>query len=303
MWTNIFNLKALIQSAEVSIPTRQNVRIFLEDYDESQLPDTAISEDSETVKNIIYNEPQADSSNPITLNGTVEVALDFPKIVWDTVLVSSDLLLTTVYIENRDYVIDYFVGKISRADPTPAAPTIADGGAVYVWYLPFNQLISGTDYDIDYSAGTIVRRAGGDIANKSSVWIDYTHSNQTPTDNAITECIREAQSFILPRLKSPYDEDSDDEGLRALHTNLSMYYLCLSQTFKELNNARIGDSDKYARRWRELAGSYLSLAMALFSKYLKITASEAGGLIQNRFPSSRTRTYSSPVRHPNTRRY
>ncbi len=290
--TNIETLKKIIQTVTVSLPNVLNERIKLTLFEDGQLTHSNVDTDSEVVKIIRQAIPTAESNNPLTLNGAVPINLSSQKIVWDSVVVADSLALTTVYVENDDYVIDYENGTVER---TTVGSTIPDGGAVYVWYLPYVVLVSGNDYNIDYDNGIIKRRAGTTIPNKATVFVDYSHSQATVTDTLLTELILEMEAWLEPKLKSNFSLDSSDEGLKAASTNYCMYLFCLSASLKELRVGGKDNSDDLARRWNDLADKYLNTAVTMFSKYLSVSSIQIGGMIQNRYTKSRQRTLYSPT--------
>jgi len=300
MFADIDTIKSLLQSTELAIPNIYNERLVLNGYESSQLAHTSIDEDSESVKVLQQNEPVADSGNPLTLNAGTAVSLDYQKLAWNSVVVASDLALTTVYTENYDYVIDYFNGLITLADP---AGSLATGTAVYVWYIPYTVMTNDDDYSINYAEGLITRRAGTSIPENGTVYVDYSHAQATVTDNAIYEAMRQSDDFILARLKSGYDISSPDEGLRSAANNYALYVLCQSLAVKELKTAPKDQSDDIAQQLRLLGEKYESLAMSQFSKFIKITPLDYGGLIKNRFVTKRRRSHQSPTLSTRQRRF
>jgi len=298
--TNIDTIKSLIQSFLITIPNILNERIQFELFEASQLEHTNIDNLSETVKIIRDALPLLDVKSPITLTDQDPVSLTSQKIVWDTVIVSNTLSLTTIYVENDDYIIDYTNGTITR---TTTGTTIPNGGTIYIWYLPFTILTSGSDYNINYDFGTLTRRAGSSIPNNATIYVDYSHSQATVTDTSLLEIIDEMEHFVKPRLKSGFTLDSDDAGLKSAATNFCLYLFCLSQSLKELHVAGKDDSDKLASQWMKLSDKYLDTANVLFSKYLKTTTKQLGGIIQNRFTTSRKKVVTSPTINARIRRH
>lgn len=289
--TNIDTIKKIIQNTSVYKPTIYNEKIQLTLFEAGQIPNTNIVTDTENIKIIRQNEPTLDSKSPITLNNQDPVSLSNSLIVENTVVVASSLLLSVVYTENKDYIIDYYTGKIER---TSLGSSITSRSQVYVWFIPFIKLSSGSDYNIDYSAGTIKRRAGTSIPNKASIYVDYTHAQNVPMDDAIYECIYEMEAFLENKLKAGFDFDSDNRALKSAATNFSIYLLCLAQAFKELTIASKTSSDDIAKQWFSLADKYLKVAKDLFGPFLLTSTKQIGGLIQNRFTTNRSRTTQSP---------
>jgi len=298
--TDIETVKKVIQSDKVFVSEQLNNRLKLVLFNKAQLEFTNITEDSEKVKIIRVNAPHADSHNPITLNDQDPVDLDAQKIAWDSVVVASDLILTTVYVESDDYIIDYENGAVSRSS---IGSTIPNGGTVYVWYIPFVVLTTGDDYNIDYNTGEINRRAGSSIPNNATVYVDYNHTETAPGDALLLELIEEMEAMIVPKLKGGFSVDSADKGLKAAATNYVLYAFCLAASLKELNIAGRNTSDDLARRWHDLADKYLALAKSMFSKYLSVSTQQLGGLIQNRFAENRKRTIQSPTITARLRRH
>lgn len=289
--TDVETLRKIIQTAAVTIPNVMNERITLTLFEDGQLENANVDENSESIKIIRQLAPAEDTNNPLALNGNVAVNLDTQKPVWDTVVVADDQLLTTVYVENDDYVIDYVNGTVERAT---VGSTITDGQSVYVWHVPFVTLVSGDDYNIDYDNGIIKRRAGTTIPNKATVFCDYSHSQASVTDALLVEIILEMEAWIEPRLKSGFTIDSADPGLKAAATNYCMYLFCLSAALKELHVAGKDNSDDIARRWNELSEKYIKTAIMMFSKYLTVSSQTFGGMIQNRYVKNKQRTLYSP---------
>lgn len=289
--TDISTVLTVIQSEEIFVTDIENDEIKLTLFEDGQLTYGNITSGSEVVKIIRENEPVADSHNPLTLNDQTAVDLDPEYIVPDSVVVASDAILTTVYVENDDYIIDYSSGTVER---TSLGSSIANGGTVHVWYIPFVCLTGGSDYNIDYGAGTIKRRAGSSIPNKATVYVDYNHSSTNPSDDLIRELIEEMEALIEPKLKGGYTLDSDDIGLKGAATNYVLYGYCLAASLKELKFGNKDESDHIAAEWRRLSKDYLMMARNMFSPYLAVSTQQLGGLIENRYTNGRKRTSLSP---------
>ena len=292
-------IRKIIQADSVIIPNVRNDRLVLEGTENTQLSFSNLDEDSESIKISQANTPHTDSHNPITLNANVPVNLDFQKIVWDSIVIAADAFGTVIYVENLDYVIDYFNGTLLRS----SGSSIPDGGNVYAFYLPFTVLTKDVDYTIDYDFGQIARRSSGDIPDGATIFADYSHSQSTVTDSAIDEAISQAEAFINTRLRSGFDIKDPDEGLKSAASFFVVYNLCLAKSFQELNVASRDISDDLAKQWQNLAGQYLDIANSYFAKYLDVGTLQAGGLIQNRFVQNRARIIQSPPVPRSKRRY
>ncbi|MCP4608917.1 MAG: hypothetical protein GY845_09410 [Planctomycetes bacterium] len=297
--TDIETIKKIIQAGEVFIPTIFDERIELILFERAQLNHKNIVENSESVKIIRTNVPTQNSVTLVLVDQN-PINLDSTKIVRDTVVVADDAVLSTVYIENVDYIVDYINGSIER---TTLGSSITSGDAVYAWFVPYITLTDGGDYNFHYGEGQLNRRAGTTIPNKATVFIDYAHSEGLPSDELITETIKDMEAFIEPKLKAPFTLDSAERGLKAAATNYTMYGICLAMGFRELNVAGKDISDSLAKRWMDLSKMYISTAAQLFAKYLKVASIQWGGMVQNRYVRTGHKTMISPSVQRTTRRH
>lgn len=300
MLTDIKTIKSVLSLGKPYIPVVMNERIALNLTQYSQLQNAPLVENMEFVKRITRYTPVVDPKCPITLNDEVAVDLSYQKIVWNTVTVSSDAILTTIYTENIDYIIDYVNGTIKRT----SASAISSGSTIYIWYQEYEVLVKDQNYDIDYINGQI-RRKGSVIPNDATVYVDYVYSPLTLDDSFINEIIKESENYLSSKLKSTYTLTSSDEGLKSAATNFTLYLLCLAQAAQELSTGR-DNSDAISKQWIALSVKYLELSRNMFMPFANSTALldiPAGGLIQNQYSASRTKSMISPTVSVSTRRY
>jgi len=291
--TNLSTILKILISGEIIIPDIFNEQVKLLVYDQTQMQNKNISSGSERVKIIRQSAPSANAGNPVTLINQVPVSLSHQLIVPNTVVVASSLFLSTVYVENADFIIDYFNGTIER---TSTGSTITSGGQVYVWYLPFTQLNQSDDYSLDYVSGKIKRKSGSSIPDKATVFVDYAISTvDSFSDTQIEELIKEMEAYIAPHLKPSYSITSTDEGLKAAATNYVLYLCCLSGSLNTLNYPN-DISNKVSDSWLKLSEKYFSLASELFRTYLStpLPSFSASGTIENRYLKARSIQKVSP---------
>jgi hypothetical protein len=276
-------IKKVLQSVEVTILNVRNERIVLEGTSESQLQHTNIDTDTESVKMVAVTEPVAESSNPVTMESGVWSGLSSNKIVWDSVVVASDLILTTVYAEGPDYVVDYDNGRVRISNSSSSIP---GGSSVYIWYIPWDVKERGVDYYFDYDQGQVRRTGSNGIPDGGTVWVDYSHSQATTTDRLIDETIDSVETYVSMRLKSGYDLTSSNFSLKSGVTSLALYHICLSEGQKVLRMAAKDDAEGLSEEWRHLAEEYLTSSKRELSKFMDVSSLPAGGVIRNRYSAS-----------------
>ena len=254
----------------------------------TQLSHTNIDSGSERVK--ILRQVIPTGPVTLTLSGTAPSATGDTYLVRNSVMVTSDISGLVALIENKDYIVDYELGTIERAS---LDSDIDDGDTVFVWYLKFTVLTGGSDYNIDLDEGTLTRRAGSSIPDSATLFVDYSHSQQTVSDELIDEAILEAEGFMEQNTKTHAPTDTD-QALKASANYFALSIICLSQAGKELRTAR-DDSSDIAKEWYLLGQKYLSLAASYFSPFTRLLELYAGGLIKNRSVIQRTSTMVSPT--------
>lgn len=282
MFCTTQDIKELLMISNSPTQNVFDAETLLLDYDDSYLQNILITSASEVVKAIRRNTPYQDALSPITLIENVTSRLTYQKIVKGSVVVANDITLAIVYVENVDYVIDYYNGTIAIASTGSSIPS---GGTVYVWYLPFTVLSRDTDYSIDYSKGTIRRVFGTSVPSNSICFIDYAHSDQTVPDAAITSAIKRAQSIISDNLSEQYSLSSPDEGLKSAAMYFTAYLLSLALSSREITLARSDSSSDISNAFRSIAKDFLATAQTNFSKYLKTSSMNTLEIIANRAAS------------------
>jgi len=267
-YTDIDTIKKILQAMPKIFANIKNEEIVFTAFDKQDLQYSNIDDTTEIVKIIRVATPSQDQ---VTLNDTTEADLTGTFIVPNTVVVASDLTLTTHYIENKDYIIDYDSGKISRAS---VGGSIPNGASVYVWYLPFVQLTSSSDYNIDNDEGTLTRRAGTSIPNGATTYVDYSHSQGNVPDDMIQESIDETENFFSTIIKSEY-LTSTDETLKSASTNHCMYLICLSMAQRDLKIGKKTGSN-LANEWMKLSDDYFTTYERFIGKFVEFSAFNAG---------------------------
>ena len=261
-YTDSATVKKILQVLPTTFPNVFNEEVVLNLFDKTFLQYNNVDTGTEVVKINRTNDPDKDT---VTLNDTTPANLTPSLIVPKTVVVANDDTLTVVYVENKDYIIDYSVGTIERAS---VGGSISNGASVTVWALPFTQLSEGSDYNIDITEGSIVRRAGTSIPDKATVYVDYSHSQVDVSDDLIDEVILQTEARFDDILKEEFVGTSTEQGIRSAATNYCMYLIALSQAQKALRQSRT-TSDDLAKIWISLSDSYFNSSNVFISKFLK----------------------------------
>ncbi len=262
-WTDLTTVKKHLQESTTAATAIENQEHVLSGTSRVQLEHRSLTSASEEVKTIDLASPFSEGAK--TLTGTNWTGLTHQDIVPDSMVVTADQALDTVYVEGTDYVVNYEVGRIRRV----AGTSIPDGGTVYVWYFYYTVHTKDTDYQIFYSSGELNRIDGGAIADASTVYVDYTTSAGTVTDDLINQAITEAEDKILARLKDEYGASSTDQGLKTGATELTLAIVCNAKAMDMMLKLPSDDADGVARQWREMSHRYGVQAWQTLDRFLQ----------------------------------
>lgn len=262
-WTDLATVRKHLQETSVAATVIENEEHTLTGTSEVQLEHKSITQNSEEVKTIDLVSPYDAGAKILT--GTNWRTLEHDDLVPNSVVITADQALDTVYIEGTDYVVDYEQGKIKRVTGT----SIPSEGTVYVWYFYFTVHVRDTDYEIGYDNGELNRIDGGSIADGSTVYVDYTTSAGTATDDLINEAITEAEDKILARLKDEYSSSSTDQGLKTGATELALSIICNAKAMDMMLKSPSDQADGAANQWRAMSLRYEEQAWETLDRFLK----------------------------------
>lgn len=205
----------------------------------------AIDESSLIAKSIQTNEPE---QKQIILGSGANAVDSFP-LQRESVVVSSDSSLGTIYIENGDYVIDYDNAQLY----IKANGSLTSGDTVTVWYKKYVLYINNSDYQINDENGKIRRMIGGDIASHETILIDYTPVYKSHTEEVLNNAVLEANNHI----ENEIDQDQiygANPVLQAAATYRALEIVCQTAAARELSSLR--GEEKSAVVWMKLADVY-----------------------------------------------
>lgn len=209
----------------------------------------SLDETTVKVKTIKSTVPQKITIN---LTGSITSIISNP-IVPGSVVAAPNSSMTTVYIENEDYIIDY-----QNADfIIKSGGTLSVGLTITIWYVPFFVYSSGSDYRIKSSSGQIQRVSSGDIADGEVVYIDYTPVFSNLTEDVLSNAVVEANG-IIEKTIDPNQQFGADPILQTAATYRALEIACRSSAMRELSSGR--NDDRAAAVWMKLADRYSELS-------------------------------------------
>ncbi len=262
-WTTLTIARKHLQETSTPATAIEDEVHVLSGTSQVQLACASITSSSEEVKTIDLGSPY--EAGTITLTGTAWSNLAHANLVPNSAVVAADAALNTVYVEGTDYVLDYELGKIKRV----SGSAIPDGGGVKVWYFYYTVHTKDTDYQINYGTGKLNRIDGGAIADGSTVYVDYTTSAGTVTDDLINQAITEAEDKILARLNDGYSASSTDQGLITGATELTLSLVCSSKAMDVMLKLPSDEADGAAAQWRALSHRYEAQAWETLDRFLR----------------------------------
>ena len=240
----------------------RNHPVTLTEMDPVELPHHNLVSESDVVKWDTHAAPVADNS--VTLKSEEWQNINHAQVVPGTVLVTLSEALTTIYVEELDYQVDYAAGRIRRL----AGGSIPDYQLVLIYYSYYSLFERGTDYTIDSENGILTRREDGDIPNGASVLVDYTVTSGTVEDDLIAEAITEAEDVIVRFLAPEYNASSADQGLKTGATELALSIICRAQAMEALARRATSDVSGRAKEWQQLARMYEQKAWQTLAPFL-----------------------------------
>jgi hypothetical protein len=226
-----------------------DVPVVLNGTQAAQLPHVGLIESSVTVKALRLAAPVREE---IAL--AVEwTSLTYQNLVARSVVVASDNSLSTVYVENADYIVDYPGGRIRRL-PEGSIPL---GATITIWYDAYHIYIAGDDYTLDALNGSLRRTVTGTIADGQTVLVDYKVGLGTIADAVIENAIAEVDDSVLALLDPVY-HDQPVPGIVIGETHWAVAAVCRMQAAATLSEAEVlsAGTHNLARVWLDLADRY-----------------------------------------------
>ncbi len=165
-----------------------------------------------------------------------------------SVVVASNSSLSTIFVANRDYIIQYDKGTIDIKN----GGNLSVGDEITIWYQPYALYVEGQDYRINYADGSVARIATGAIANEESVLIDFTPLFTVYTDDLLNNAVVLANGLI-EKWVDPHNIFGADSLLQMSATCQAVAIICRTSAVRELSSR---GNDRTAEAWIKLADLY-----------------------------------------------
>lgn len=240
-------------------PIQDHVRdqaITLSGADYTRFFGGAIDSESLLVKRRTHDRP---TRTIVTLTDRNAVICASP-IVPGTVVVASDSSLGTIYTENADYTISHYTATINAVE----SGRIEANQTLSVWYNAYSLLVAGEDYSLRAARGEIRRLATGNIADNSTVYLDYRPLSAAFDDQLVANAVTLANGMIETEL-DPDREFETDPNLSAAAAHRALDIICRAAASRELS-ARQAD-DKTALAWLKLADHHAARCDHLIKQF------------------------------------
>lgn len=261
-FTSLGIIRTHLQKAVSTEQPVSGLSITLSGTDYTELPDRNLVPGSDTVKWLIDLAPVRETN--VTLRDYDWTDLFYDHLVPNSVIVTLSPAFDMLYVEERDYKIDYENGRIRRV----VGGLLPDNYTIMVYYYKYGVFVRDTDYTINSALGRVTRIAGGDIPDGATLLIDYALSAGTVEDNLIEQAITEAEDIIVRALSADYSESSTDQGLQTGATELVLAVVARDMTAETLARWAGSDADDRARQWRELSAYYEQKAWRTLAPFL-----------------------------------
>jgi len=216
----------------------------------------AVDESTLVVKSVQLNELK----RVVVTLGISSTVLPDDLLIRGTVVVAADSSLSTVYVENIDYIIDYSGGAVTRK----SGGVLSAGQQVVIWYGYYVSYSVGSDFVVNASNGSLRRTANGDIASGETVFLDYAPIIQSYNDVMIQNAVDEANGLIEKTI-DPDQQFGIEPVLQIAATYRAVEVVSRASAARELSSQRgeynvalawIKLAEDYARRADELIQSF-----------------------------------------------
>lgn len=141
---------------------------------------------------------------------------------------------------------------------------LSTGMTVTVWYQTYYAYVNATDYTIDADNGEIRRLTSGSIALGETVYIDYNPVSKTYNEAVITNAVVMANGLV-EREVDPSGDFGADPTLAASATFRALEIICESAAVRDLS--RLNGQQNTTVGWLKLAELFATRADSLLRSF------------------------------------
>jgi hypothetical protein len=213
----------------------------------------------------------------LRMNGLEWMTLPNVQIVPDTIAVIDSVHIKTIYVEGKDFLVDYELGRIRRV----AESDINDDSDVLVYYQLYNVFVENEDFTVDNGSGIVTRISSGRIWYNETIWVDYSISSAGASDELLSAALESAHAQIVTRLAPPYTGTSNDALLAKGECELTCAIAARAMAGMPLSLSVDASSDDRALAWLKIADNYEQLAWKTLQPFLVVPRRLGGYAVKN----------------------
>jgi len=240
----------------------ENVRLTLNGTRDVSLPHFNLLEESAIVKRFASDKATVETG--ILLTDEDEISLINKYLVHNSVVIASDLALSSIFGEEYDFRVDSEAGTVRRM----ASGAIPNSYPAVIWYYYYEVFVAPGDFVLDYDAGTIRRTSGSTIPDGANILIDYTVAQGAAEDALIEQAIIEAEDMIVRALREGYSSASTDQGLKSGAAYLTLSIVARGMAALMLTRNTGSDANSRAREWQQLSDKWNAAAWNVLASFI-----------------------------------
>jgi hypothetical protein len=261
-FTTLATVRKHLLASDITPLVFENLPVNLNREEAVLLPHQNLVEGSDVLKWDIGVLPLRDG--PITLCEQDKARLSADHVIPGSMVVTPSDTLTTVYVEEADYHMNYADGYLVRVENGG----LPNNQQVFVHYSRYSLFSGTTDYLLDAASGTLRRRSNSTIPDGATVLLDYRVTAGSITDSLIEQAIIEAEDQIVRVLAQEYTGQSNAQGLRTGTTLLVLSMVTRDLATEALMRRQSSDASGRAKEWQNLSALYEVRAWDTLRPYL-----------------------------------
>lgn len=261
-FTTLDTIRKHLVAANVPSQRIEGIRVTLNGITEVSLPHFNLFLDSALVKRLASD--KATYETGVLLTDEDEISLANKYLLHNSVVIASDLALSSIFSEEYDFRVDSDAGTVRRM----ASGTIPNSFPAVIWYNYYEVFVAPGDFVLDYDAGTIRRASGSTIPDGATILVDYTVAQGAAEDALIEQAIIEAEDMIVRSLREGYNSSSTDQGLKSGAAYLTLSIVARGMAALMLTRNTGSDANSRAREWQQLSDKWNAAAWNVLAPFI-----------------------------------